>query len=65
MTDIQHLPSKYTLNDSDDRISAETKLQNRIEELEILVKELESRLNKHINYGNHTDKGPIMYGIKQ
>jgi hypothetical protein len=66
MTDIQHrLPSKYALNDSDDWISTGTKLQNRIEELEILVKELESRLNNHINYGNHIDNGPIMYGIKQ
>jgi hypothetical protein len=66
MTDIQDsLPSKYDLIDLDDWRSQGTKLQNRIKELEIRVKELESRLNNHINYGNHTDNGPIMYGIKR
>jgi hypothetical protein len=60
MTDIQHrLPSKYDLNDLDDWISTGTKLQSRIEELEILVKELESRLN------NHIDNGPAMCEITQ
>jgi hypothetical protein len=66
MTDIQNsLPSKYELNDLDEWRSQGTKLQNRIKELEILVKKLESRLNNHINYDNHTNNGPIMPGIKQ